>query len=388
MKRNNNYIFLLVYLAYTSIYLSRVNLSVAGPGLKEIGLLDSVQIGLLGSVFSTVYAIGRLANGSLNDKNPPRMMLSLGLFAAGISNILIGFMPHFAGFFVLWAVNAYAQSMLWGSVLMVVSGIYTGGAAKKKASLMVTSVAAGNLFGIIINSRIINLCGESFAFFIPGAINIIIGIMILISVRGFEAKTEKKHISFFKLLKDKKIIIMTIPAAIHGIMKENISLWMALYVMDTYGADFNKTSFYILFIPVIGFLGRNIYPFLYKLFGENENRVSTAGFVVCIVSSVLLLFGGVPMAVAVLLLSLIYAAVSVINTSIVSIYPMQYSKSGNTASVSGIMDFATYLGAGVSSFIYGIAVKNFGYLPMFTSWAVTSAIALIILIKIKKRIVL
>lgn len=94
------------------------------------------------------------------------------------------------------------------------------------------------------------------------------------------------------------------------------------------------------------------------------------------------------MAVAVLLLSLIYAAVSVINTSIVSIYPMQYSKSGNTASVSGIMDFATYLGAGVSSFIYGIAVKNFGYLPMFTSWAVTSAIALIILIKIKKRIVL
>lgn len=381
MKKHNKYIFWLVYLAYVSIYLSRVNLSIAGPGLKETGILNSVQIGLLGSAFSTVYAVGRLANGSLNDKNPPRFMLVTGLFIAGISNIVIGFMPHFAAFFVLWAANAYAQSMLWGSVLLTVSGIYDAGVAKKKVSLMVTSVATGNLLGILINSRIISVFGESFAFFVPGAINIVLGILILFSVRGIKNECEKKHISFFKLFKDKNLLAMSVPAAIHGIMKENISLWMALYVMDCYGADFNKTSFYILFIPIIGFVGRNIYPFLYKLFGENENRASVAGFVVCTLSSVLLLFGAVPMWAAVLLLSLIYAAVSVINTSIVSIYPMRYAASGNTASVSGIMDFATYFGAGISSFVYGLVVESFGYTPMFVSWAAASAIALVILLK-------
>lgn len=379
MKKHREYIFWLVYLAYTSIYLARVNLSVAGPGLKEMGILNSVQIGLLGSVFSTVFAIGRLANGSLNDRKPPRLMLAIGLFVAGTSNIAVGFMPHFAGFFVLWAANAYAQSMLWGSVLLVVSGIYDVGAAKKKVSLVVTSVAMGNLLGILINSRIISVFGESFAFFVPGAINIILGALILFSVRNIENKADKKHVSFFELLKNKQLLVMSVPAALHGIMKENISLWMALYVMDCYGADFNKTSFYILFIPIIGFAGRSIYPFLYKVFGENENRVSIVGFIVCAVSSALLLLRGVPMAVAVILLSLIYAAASVINTSIVSIYPMQYAKSGNTASVSGIMDFSTYLGAGLSSVVYGIVVESFGYTPMFVSWTVFSAIALVIL---------
>lgn len=385
MKKNNKYIFLLLYIAYTAIYLARVNLSVASPGLKESGLLNATQIGLLGSAFSTVYALGRLANGSLNDKNPPRIMLAIGLFISGISNIVIGFMPDFAGFFILWAANAYAQSMLWGSVLLVVSGIYDSSVSKKKVSLMVTSVATGNLLGILVNSGIINAFGESFAFFVPGTINVILGFFILWLIPDIKKTEEKKHISFFKLLKNKEMLVMSLPAAIHGIMKENISLWMALYVMDCYGADFNKTSFYILFIPIIGFIGRNIYPFLYKLFGKNENRVSTAGFVVCVASSALLLLGTLPMAAAVLLLSLIYVAASVINTSIVSIYPMRYAKSGNTASVSGIMDFATYLGAGVSSLAYGIVVDNFGYMPMFVSWAVTSALATIISLKMSKE---
>ena len=50
----NKLIFAVVYLAYTSIYIARVNLSMAGPDLIDGQILDTVQLGLLGSVFSTV----------------------------------------------------------------------------------------------------------------------------------------------------------------------------------------------------------------------------------------------------------------------------------------------------------------------------------------------
>ena len=40
----------------------------AGPELISGGVLDTVQLGLLGSVFSTVFASGRLINGGLSDK--------------------------------------------------------------------------------------------------------------------------------------------------------------------------------------------------------------------------------------------------------------------------------------------------------------------------------
>ena len=82
-------------------------------------------------------------------------------------------------------------------------------------------------------------------------------------------------------------------------------------------------------------------------------------------------------------MSIIYAAVSMINTSILSIYPLRFLKTGNVASVSGVMDFATYLGAGVSGVIYGALIKSFGYTPMFVSWVVISIISMVLIKKIK-----
>lgn len=71
-----------------------------------------------------------------------------------------------------------------------------------------------------------------------------------------------------------------------------------------------------------------------------------------------------------------------INTSILSIYPLHFLKTGNVASVSGVMDFATYLGAGVSGVIYGAVIESFGYTPMFVSWAVVSVVSIIMITNI------
>ena len=45
---------------------------------------------------------------------------------------------------------------------------------------------------------------------------------------------------------------------------------------------------------------------------------------------------------------------------------------------------ATYLGAGVSGVIYGTLIENFGYTPMFVSWACISLISIVLIRKIKK----
>ena len=64
-------IYLVVYLAYTSIYISRINLSVANPSLGELGVFDAAGYGVIGGLFSTIYAIGRLLNGAAGDRTPP-----------------------------------------------------------------------------------------------------------------------------------------------------------------------------------------------------------------------------------------------------------------------------------------------------------------------------
>ncbi len=386
-ERKKRLIFWVMYLAYSSIYVARVNLSMAGPDLIAGKVLDTVQLGLLGSIFSTVYATGRLFNGSLGDKTPPWLMMTVGLGAAGLSNILIGFLPPFLGIFLLWTCNAYAQSMIWSSVLCVVSALYDGEIAKKKTSLMVTSVAMGNILSILLNTFLVVKFGAEFAFLVPGGITVLLGAGVFFATRNIhpETKTEEKHLSLWKLLGYKEVLSMGVPAIIHGVMKENISLWMTAFVVSRYMVDLSTSSYYILLIPVIGFVGRILYPVAFKVCGYRENVVSMIGFMVCIVASALLCFGGLGVLTAVILLSLIYTAVSVINTSILSIFPLQYLKTGNVASVSGVMDFATYLGGGLSGVIYGLVIDRFGYNPMFMSWVVISVISFLMLGRMNRK---
>ena len=377
-------IFIIVYLAYASIYIARVNLSIASPELINLKVLDTVQIGALGSVFSTIFASGRLINGAISDKTPPWKMLTIGLVFVAISNFLVGFFPPFLAIFLLWTVNAYAQSMLWSSVLCVISSLYEKNIAKKKSSLMVTSVATGNIVGILLNTVLITMFGARFAFLVPGVITLILSGFVLFSTHDIKPqfKETKKHKSMFQLLKEKEMLVMLIPALFHGVMKENISLWMTVFIVDTYLVDLSTSSYYILLIPSIGLVGRMIYSAVYKICKENENNVSLIGFAICVICALLLCFGKVNILVSILALSLIYAAVSMINTSMLSIYPMHYTQSGNVASVSGIMDFATYLGAGISSVIYGVVIKSLGYSPMFISWIVISLISIVLIVKI------
>ncbi len=386
-ERKKRLIFWVMYLAYSSIYVARVNLSMAGPDLIAGKVLDTVQFGLLGSIFSTVYAMGRLFNGSLGDKTPPWLMMTVGLGMAGLSNILIGFLPPFLGIFLLWTSNAYAQSMLWSSVLCVVSAMYDGEIAKKKTSLMVTSVAMGNILSILLNTFLITKFGVEFAFLLPGGITLLLGVGVFFATRNIhpETKTEKSHLSLWKLLKNKGVLSMGVPAIMHGVMKENISLWMTAFVVSRYMVDLSTSSYYILLIPVIGFVGRVLYPMAFKVCRYRENLVSMIGFMVCIVASALLCFGRLGVLTAVILLSLIYTAVSMINTSILSIFPLQYLKTGNVASVSGVMDFATYLGGGISGVIYGLVIDRFGYNPMFLSWVVISVISFLMLGKMNRK---
>ena len=146
------------------------------------------------------------------------------------------------------------------------------------------------------------------------------------------------------------------------------------------------SAYFVFFIPVIAFLGRAGYGLVYKMLKENENTVSILGFLLCIICSAVLCLGKTNIVVSVLMLSLVYTAASMINTSMLSIYPMNFLKSGNVASVSGIMDFATYLGAGISAAIYGVVIKSFGYLPMFVSWIVISAISALIILRINNKV--
>ena len=381
-NKKSTLIFIICYIAYTSIYIARLNLSTASPEMMKAGVLTTAQLGILGSAFSVIYACGRLINGALSDKISPKIMVSVGLAFTGISNIVIGFFPPFIGVFVFWSINAFAQSMLWSSILCTVASLYDERIARKKTSFMVTSVATGNILGILISLLLTEYVGLKFAFIIPGLVTVFLGGVIIFAlkdIKPLKAKEGKKHVSIFKLVSEQLVRTMIFPAVFHGVMKDNISLWMTVFFVEKYKINLASSGMFVLFVPIIGLLGRFLFPICYKICKSDEYKVSVIGFAVCIISSAVLCFFNVQPMLAMVCLGLIYAAVSVINTGVLSVFPIRFLTSGNVASVSGLMDFATYLGAGIASFIYGFTIEKFGFSALFSSWIGVSAVSVVIL---------
>jgi len=132
MKKIRALFFPICFCAYICIYIARVNLSVAAPELRQAMILTTEQVGLLGGAFSIVYASGRMISGVIGDRAAPWKLVCLGLGLVTLSSVTIGFLPPFRCIFLLWVVNALAQSMLWSPLLRIIAFRYPPETAKKR----------------------------------------------------------------------------------------------------------------------------------------------------------------------------------------------------------------------------------------------------------------
>ena len=374
------------FVSYTCTYIVRINLSMAAPGLREAGALTAEQIGALGSIFSVMYALGRILNGSLCDRIKPRYMMAAGLCTAGACNLIAGTLPTFAGMFVLWGANAFALSMLWGAVQTVTFALYQGEEGRLKMSLLSSAVAMGNIVSILLTAYLVKHYSLAMAFVVPGAMVMLVGAADLFMYRGVsfyfseEEKPERTGIkNITALIGRGSIRRVMVSAFSHGVMKECIGLWMAMIFVDIYDLDLSKSAVSIVLIPLIGFAGRLSFPALYKVCGSDEMKAGRLAFALSAVCGVLLCFKGLGVIVGLLAISLMYAAISMINVGLLAIYPSRFIEDHSMNTLAGILDTSTYAGSALLSVVYGYVVVRWGYVPMFVSWAGFSLLGLLML---------
>ncbi len=390
MKKIKNFyiLFLIGYVSYCLVYVARLNLSIASTELGHV--ITDAQYGYIGSAFLICFACGRLINGLIGDRVHPRFMLYIGLTLSGLANLGLSFLPSFPLFIALWSVNGYAQSMLWGSLLSYISYISPPDKRVTSVSVLVSSVAVGSVLGLLIATFATTTFGVGSAFLIPAILSISLAFLPLLTFTEkmtFEKAEKNAHIPMHKMLRIPGVYIMLLPAILHGIIKDNISSWAPKFFKATYNFNTSQMQMFLYIIPVIGMIGRLLYPYLYGVFRRRENAVSIVASAFCFISMIPLVLGVDNIIIASLCLCITNAAINVINTSLLSMFPLKFAASGNVPSVTGIMDFATYMGAGIGSAFYGATLKGGDFSLMFTTWlgiGLAITVLLAIIVKIPK----
>jgi OPA family glycerol-3-phosphate transporter-like MFS transporter len=374
---------LLCFIAYMLLYTGRLNLSIASPLLQNSGLLNKEQIGVLGSAFFFVYAAGRIINGNIGDRIAPKPFLAFGMFASALCNLAIALLPPVWCMYVLWGCNGLFQSMLWGAALRNVSLTYPLKAKAEQAAMVLSaSVGVGNLLAIVLASSMAQI-SLRMIFFVPGLLMLTMSLLLLLFLPDNRATHSTEVRTSFSCLRNPNLLKMLLPAAMHGVVKENLTLWTPLLLMDLYQLDFSNVKYYIFLMPLATLLGRMLFPVWYKLCNSNETITLVSAFLLCIAMLFPFLLFTPPIWLTGILLAVVCICTSVINAELMSVYPINFQKSNQVSTVSGILDCATYIGSALGSATFGFLIISSGYTAMISVWIALCGLSVGILYPVK-----
>ena len=386
-RKNLAIMFAVGYLAYGVIYFARLNFSVAASLMESAGTLTKAQIGLIGSAFSLVYALAKVPNGYLGDRLNTKHTVAAGLAIAGVSNIVIGLAPTFTVTVLFWGLNAFGQSMLWGPLLRGFAENYTVAVSRKLSPYLTSSIGVGSVLGLLVSMALSRRLGAGVCFIVPGAACLVSAAAVLLFLKGSPGRRSADGESIFRVvagfIKDRKFRKMIVPALGHGMVKDNVSVWMVVFFVTAYSVDISEVTAYVFFIPLCTLLGRLLYPPLLRVFGK-ARRLSALSYAITALSAGVLCVRGIPMWGATVCLALISTFASVLNTNFVAIFPQEYAGKDLSFAASTI-DLMIYGGAAIGSAIYGRIIELTGFSGMYVIWIAVSVICIPLVLRDGKK---
>jgi sugar phosphate permease len=178
-------IFWLLWGAYASYYLCRVNFAVAQPLiLKEFPTWTNADIGLIPSIYAAFYAVGQMVNGTLGQRYGARKMMTVALCVASLTNLLFGFATSYVAMLALWAVNGYFQSAGWSLLIQVISNWNTSQRRGTVIGLISTCYQVGNVISWLLAGYLCSAIGWRASFWVPSLILMPMAIAFAVCLRN------------------------------------------------------------------------------------------------------------------------------------------------------------------------------------------------------------
>ena len=394
LRRKQKEVFLFCWTGYFLTYFGRLNLSVAMNAMALEFASGAAVIGLTGSVFFWVYAVGKLVNGYAGDYLDNRHQVFFGLMVSGAANVAIGFVHNIWIIILLWAVNGFAQSAIWCNMISLIAHWFYEEQHAGAAVWLSTSMVGGTLAGWGICGFIIRAASWQWVFLIPGFALILFALLWKTYVKntaveaGFtdfqSVRVMKPSAAFLehtdsssgignrlgKFILASGLIWIILACLAQGVIKDGIGLWGPTMIQDIYGVDAGTASFLLLFIPVMNFMGITLVGMIQrKRLLKEETLVVIMMILSVFILAGLRVFMGKSLAAGVLLLGGVSAVMYGVNTILLGVFPLRFARANRASFVSGLLDFCSYVAAGLSSVFSGLVIQlGLGWNSVFLVW--------------------
>ena len=391
-------LFWTAWLAYAAAYVGRLNFSAALTTIINQGVFTKSQAGLIGTVFFFCYGGGQLFSGILADRFSPYKLIFAGLTLSAIANFLMFSLNDYILMTIVWGFNGLAQSLLWASVLFIISNILHP-EIRYKACI---NIASSNVIGTLAAYIIAMICSEfkwNTVFGISAAImSVVVIVWVIVSLKTAEVSSEPKQteaksvitgtpVKFNKLLTISGITIVMFAVMAHGMLKEGIMTWVPTMITETYNVKPSFSIFVSMVLPVINLSGAYVATYLFERITKRHEIITSVYLMSFIIIPliILLFIGRIPLLLCIITLALTTMSMHAFNHVYITLAPLRFREFNSTAKVTGIFNSITYAGCAVSNFGFGWLSDIFGWKNTVYFWIGIAVIAIVICLLAVKR---
>ena len=414
-KRYRSRTFWGVTAAYTLYYICRMTLGVVKQPLIDGGVLTAGQLGIIGSAFYFVYAVGKFTNGFIADYCNIRRFMAVGIGVSAVVNLLLGLLGLLQGplgfgaivmlltFSVLWGLNGWMQSMGSPPGTISLSRWFPLSRRGTMYSIFSSTPQLGKALSMIMTGFIVAAAGWEWGFLaaaVAGGIGLVISLVFISDTpesRGLPSVQELSGEPVQAL--DKKptkelqkwvfrhpgIWVIAISTAFLYITQHAVSDWGVLFLQKQKDFSLEKATQVIGLAEVFGVAGNLAAGWLSDvLFRGNRVRpVILAGILaVASLSGFLFMSGGFGWNMA--LVAVFSCSFSVVFCIVAGLMALDFVPRKATGAALGIVGISSYAAAGLQSVVSGFLIEGFtqqdiyNFTPVSIFWTVACLLAFLL----------
>lgn len=385
-KRDNkaaNLLIFICWLVYAFSYLGKVNYSANITQIMDFYGVTKAQAGAVPTFFFFSYGVGQVFNGLFCKKYNIKWTIFASLVLSAIINLTIAVSTDFSIIKWLWLVNGFTLSMLWPTLIRLLSETMPQKSLGPSTVAMGTTVATGTLIIYGLSSIYAIFDMFKLAFYTAGIAVIIVAVVWLCAFNKAvdRSKSEKEkdieeatvEINEKQEMQnsEKKIFFVSVGVLCFcaigvNLIKDGLTTWVPSILKEEFAMSDSLSILLTLFLPILAVFA-NMYAL--KVHKAIPDYISHCAVIFAAMAAFTgMIIGSLTFElVLVMLLGLIIVnfLASSLNSLITSIYPLFMRGKVNSGLIAGILNGFCYLGSTISSYGLGVIADNFGWVYVF-----------------------
>ena len=350
---------------YALYYLGRVNISMVLPALTlDLGV-SRAEVGALGTVFFWVYGIFHFISGEIGSHVSPFRLVSFGLLASAIVNLVFAFQSSLIVMLILWGLNGVAQSGGWSPMFRILAERLDRSHIKRVSTIMPFSYVIGTAITWVLIGAVATGENWRIAFWLPGIILLLV--LAFWRKAGIDApKTRSSGIRLSTMVAEARgIAFVMLAAALGGYVFNGTIIWLPSYILDTGLVAENMVGAVAALTQVLAILG--LFLARYRVVRSNQifltavQLFSAAAIAFMLLTVTRGLFAIMVVAFALLALNGAFGLT-------VSSMPLLLAPAGRASSTTGAVNMMSTFFGGMAGFSIGGLVELSGWSAVFGLW--------------------